>query len=359
MPEKRKSVSGGSRRGTHRRRGLKRRIKHLLHKYRWLGPCALIALVIVVAGAAWMITSVSRQQAMRVTAASQFNIGSGYRDITYQGKSYRYNSRITSILYAGVDSDEPLTRLGKFTMAPRADSISLVVLDEFHHRMTVIALNRDTMTPIRKYTLDGFDRGMIRDHLGYAYTYGDGGEISCRNVCEAVSELLYGIPVNEYVVTNRASLETMAEIVGDVTVTVPNDDLADEGFSAGTQAVIDASNIEAFVRSRDTARDLSNVGRMARQQAYINGAVEQIRNLVFDDPSGAWRRMEAAEDFMQTNITRSRYLDLARVLKNTTYDERDYFTPEGEQRVAEDHDRFYPDEEALLAKVIEIFYIEK
>ena len=29
MPEKRKSVSGGSRRGTHRRRGLKRRIKHL------------------------------------------------------------------------------------------------------------------------------------------------------------------------------------------------------------------------------------------------------------------------------------------------------------------------------------------
>ena len=324
-------------------------------------PLAVLVVAIVAGAAFWVISLQQNQEQYQVAAQHQVNVGSGYRDISYQGKQYRYNSRITAILYAGVDSDGPLKQSARFTTAPRADSISLIVLDEFHHKMTVIALSRDTMTKIRRYTLNGRNRGMFTDHLGYAYTYGNGGAISCQNLCEAVSELLYGVPVNEYIVTNRSSLSLLGEIIGPVELTVPNDDLAklDAAYSAGRQVTIDGSNLETFVRSRDTTEDLSNVGRMQRQQAYINGAVERIRKLLKNSPNDAWSKVESAEEFMQTNITRSRYLDLIRVLNNTAYDEKNYYMPEGSQVVGADHDEFYPDQEALLSKVIEIFYLEK
>ena len=347
----------------HRRKGplriLKHNIKRKLLRHRWLVPAILLSLVVLAGASLWMIQSARSQTGHRLTAGAQYNVGSGYRDITYRGREYRYNNRITTILYAGVDADEPLRATKEFTSAPRADSISLVVLDELNGRMTIIALSRDTMTGIHKYTLDGKDRGLFKDHLGYAYTYGEGGAVSCRNLCQAVSNLLYGVPINEYVIANRATIPTVAEALGDVTVEVPNDDLAAEGFHRGEEAVIDAGNIELFVRSRDTDADLSNVGRMERQRAYINGAMDQVRAMLSERPSDAWDRLEQAEDSVRTNITRSRYLALTKAVRNTTYSDQDYYVPEGEQVVGKRHDEFHPDQDALLQKVIDIFYIGK
>ena len=349
--------------GRRRRKGplriLKHNIKRTLLRHPWLVPAILITVIVLGGASYWMFKSVRSQTSRSLSAKAQFNAGSGYRDIVYKGKKYRYNNRITTILYAGVDSDGPLQSSQRYTVAPRADSISLVVLDELNERMTILALNRDTMTRIHKFTLDGFDRGLFKDHLGYAYTDGDGGDISCRSLCEAVSELLYGVPINEYVVTNRASIPTIAEVFGDVSVVVPNDDLAEEGFHAGETVVIDSSNLELFVRSRDIEQDLSNVGRMQRQQAYINGAVEQVRDMLINHASSVWDRLQQAEDSVQTNITRSRYLTLTKAVRNTAYSDQDYYIPEGEQVVGEQHDEFYPDERTLLKKVIDIFYIEK
>jgi anionic cell wall polymer biosynthesis LytR-Cps2A-Psr (LCP) family protein len=337
------------------------RLKRKIWHHRRLIPIAFFVFAVLVGLAVGIVYVQNKQAQMQLSAQNQVNVGSGYRDITYQGQQYRYNNRISTILFAGVDSEEPLVSNVRFTVAPRADSISLIVLDEYHHRITLIALSRDTMTKIRRYTLSGRDRGLFTDHLGYAYTYGDGGEASCDNLCEAVSQLLYSVPVNEYIVTNRAALPLLGSIVGPVNVVVPNDDLAvvDPSFSAGNLVTIDASNLEFFIRSRDTEMDLSNVGRMERQKTYINAAIEQIRSLFETNPSEMWNTVETAEKSLITNITRSRYLDLLRILKNTAYDHDDYYTPEGSQVVGAEHDEFYPDEAALLSKVIDIFYIKK
>lgn len=339
--------------------GIKHRIKRWYRKHRWVPLALAIMLVLIVGAGFWMLSNKRSQDGMHVVMGNQVDVGSGYRDIEYKGKHYRYNNRITSILYAGVDSDSPLVKLGSYTAAPRADSISLVVMDELHQRITIIALSRDTITDIRKYTLDGYSRGFYKDHLGYAYTYGDGEKASCRNLCEAVSKLLFDIPISGYVISNRASLPLLGDAIGPVEVTVPNDDLAEYGLFEGETTVIDAQNLEAFVRSRDTAEDLSNVGRMARQQAYIEGAIGKIMDLLEADASHVWSIVEQAEDSVVTNITRSRYLDLTRVLKKTAYSPGSYYIPEGEQVVGERYDEFYPDPEALQQEVIDLFYIER
>ena len=347
----------------HHRKGPWRRFKHYvkkkLYKRKWLIPAAMLTVVVLAATGFWLNGRVKSISRSRITAANQTNVGSGYRNITYKGKEYRYNTRITSVLYVGVDSDGVMVPNNSFISAPNADSISMVVMDELHKKMTIIAINRNTICKIHRFAYDGTDRGEFVDQLCLAYSYGENGPVSAENLCEAVSKVLYGVPVNEYVITNRSSLPEICNVIGDVTVTVPNDDLVNEGFIKGQKVVINGGNVETFVRKRDISADLSNVGRMERQKTFINATIGKIIDLLRMSPNELWKRIEAAEYCFQSNITRSRYLDLSNAVSNTVYDEQNYYVPEGRNVVGKRFDEFYPDEDKLLDKIVEIFYIEK
>ncbi|MBQ7656225.1 MAG: LCP family protein [Clostridia bacterium] len=336
------------------------RLRRLLRRQKKLAAVLLLFAAVVIGGVVWLALNF-QDAGEDLIAQNAVNVGTGYRNITYQGKNYRYNNRVTTILYAGLDSDTPLVQYRRYAMAPRADSISLVVLDELHRKMTVIALNRETITKIRRYTLSGISSGLYSDFLCYAYTYGDGGKASCDGLCEAVSLLLYGVPIDDYVITNRGSLSIVADMLGPVEVTVPNNDMAeiDARLFQGAQVTIDAQNLESFVRYRDTEKDFSNVGRMQRQQSYITGAINRVQSILNEQPDELWNQLQKADRYVQTNITKNRYLDLTRIVKNTAFSSQNYYIPEGRNVSGEDHDEFYPDEDALLAKVIELFYIKQ
>ena len=323
----------------------------------WVYAVAAIC-VLAVAGLG-MYMAAKDQSVQPIEVGNSVDVGTGYRQIEYEGRKYRYNDRITTIVYAGVDSTDALSVNSKYTLAPRADSISVIVLDEYHRRMSIIALSRDTMTDIHKYTLDGLDRGLFTDHLGYAYAYGEGGRVSGMNLCQAISDLFCKIPIRSYIVTNSASIPVIADIVGPVEVTVPNDDIADLGFVQGETAVIDGSNLETFIRSRDTEEDLSNVGRMERQRAYIEAATGKLTSYLTTDSSAAWDKMMQAEKNVSTNITRSSYLNLTKKLKNVQFGNENYYTLEGRNVVGSSYDEFYPDPEQLQKLVVDLFYIEQ
>lgn len=366
MSERKGKGSRPAGRGTRSRRrkvSLLRRIKHRvkkrLYRHKWLGIAIAVALVILVALGIWVRDLRNRQMSYRIHSQSQIDVGAGYRTTTYEGREYRYNNLVTTILYAGLDSSGDLKATKQYTVAPRADSVMLLVLDEYHKKMTVVALSRDTMTQIHRYTLNGRDRGLYEDHLGYAYTYGDGGEVSCKNLCQAVSDMLGGIPINEYIINNVSALSALGDMIGPVAVTVPNDDLADEGLAKGSVIEVDGSNLETFVRQRDTGEDLSNVGRMERQRAYVKAAMGQLAGSLKDDPTGAWERLLSAERSIRMSITRNRYLDLANAFEKVSFEDDSYYTPEGEQVVGAEHDEFYPDMDRLRARVIELFYLEQ
>lgn len=341
-----------------RRSVLKHRFKRWLRKHKWTAIAAVMLVIVLAATALWMRSDMKNRMRYQVSSGHNVDV-SGYQDIKYKGHTYRYNNRVTAILYAGIDSDTTMEAPGAYAGAPRADSISLVVMDELHERISIIALNRDTMTGIHKFTVDGKDRGSFTDHLALAFAYGDGGRKSCENLCLAVSDLLYGVPISGYVVSNRASLPLLGDLVGPVEVVVPNDDIEDQGFIAGETVTIDSDNLASFVRSRDSETDFSNVGRMERQQAYINAAIDKIMSLLTKDTNTAWDFMKRAEAYVETDITRNRYLNLVKILKNTHYSADNYYTPDGEQVVGRRYDEFYPDMDSLQEKVIELFYIER
>ena len=329
------------------------------HNKKFAAAAALLCIVVLSAGGFFLLHSQKEQSRLHVTAGNSVDMKGGYRTITWKDKEYQYNSLITTILYAGLDSTDPLKASETYSNKARADSVSVVILDKKKKKMSILALNRDTMTEIRRYTRTGEDMGTYVSHLGYAYSYGDGGEVSCEDLKEAVENLL-GISIDEYAVTNQSSITSINDLVGGVTVTVPNDDLAAmyPELKKGAVVTLDDSNVKDFLQHRDTAADFSNEGRIERQQAYVTAYVDLLKNRLASEPDQLWQEIGQMNDYLQTSITKNKYLSLARLLEKVSFTDADYYRPTGKDSAGELHDEFYVDEDALQQLVIDLFYEE-
>jgi anionic cell wall polymer biosynthesis LytR-Cps2A-Psr (LCP) family protein len=195
-------------------------------------------------------------------------------------------------------------------------------------------------------------------HLGQSYTYGDGRESSVENLVEAVEKLL-NVPVNDYFITNRGSLEYINDIVGGVTVTVPNDDLVEKHpeMTEGAEVEITDDLVEDYVRYRDTTIDFSNEGRIDRQSSYINAYIEKLQSMLPDQITDIWETLEDIDHFIQTSVTKNKYLQYANLLNAIEYGEGDFIKLPGEDVNGEDYDEFYVDEDALRELVVDLFYL--
>ena len=284
----------------------------------------------------------------------------GYQRIIYQGSEYAYNAKITAILYLGIDSDGELTTYNRYSVAPRADTIDLLILDDYHKEMKLLAISRDTIATIDRYAMNGEKRDPYETQIGFAFSYGDGGKSSCENMVNAVSRLLGGVPIHEYVVTNNSSVKKANELAGNITVTVPNDDLAKlyPEMVKGNTVTLDVSDVEDFVRYRDISVPFSNYGRMERQEEYIREYIKKFRDIVLSDPERAWDQIETMKDTMLTSITKNQYLKLADLMGQESFSESDCMFLEGENVQEELYDAFYPDEKKLQEMIVELFYLE-
>jgi hypothetical protein len=97
---------------------------------------------------------------------------------------------------------------------------------------------------------------------------------------------------------------------------------------------------------------------MLRQQSYITAYVPQLKEKLLDDPDGTWSEIQEMDAYIQTSITRNKYLSLANLLDKVSFSDEDYFQLEGENQIGDTYEEFYYDEEDLQKKVIELFYEE-
>lgn len=279
--------------------------------------------------------------------------------ITYQGKSYQYNDHLSNFLFLGVDKKEEVEAQNVSGSAGQADALYLLSWDRVENTISVLAIPRDTITQIQVYDLHGNDLGKTEDHISLSYAYGDGMHKSCTLTRDAVSELLYGIPIQGYCSLNIDAIPILADSVGGVTVTVPDDSLsgADPQFAPGAQVTLTGENAEAFVRYRDTQEEQSALSRMERQKVFLEAYGQRLKEVYSEDPSIVGDILSAADPYMVTSIGNDQYLKLADSYlaagKTASY------TVPGEGVVGEDgFDAYRVDEDALYEMVLEIFYEE-
>lgn len=301
-----------------------------------------------------------RQKSYHVSGSNSIDVGAGYRYTEYNGKKYQYNNRVMTLLYAGLDTYDELKQTASYGDKARADSIMLIVLDEVSKKMSVVAINRDTMTEVHRFSRNGDDLGAYVTHLGYAYANGDGGTASCENLKTSVSTLFNDLPIDGYMVSNQTLIVMINDLVGGVTVTVPNNDLATQypELTEGNIVTLDESNVSAYVQQRDTAVDFSNEGCIERQKSFVLSFMDKFGTFVKDNSMQAWDELEECSNWMQTDITKNKYLSLAYAFSQTNLAPDSYYILEGEDQLGELHDEFYYDEDALQELIIKLFYRE-
>lgn len=268
------------------------------------GSAVIIAAAVLGTGGVFY-HSWQEQSKRHVTAGNSVDMKSGYRTRTYEGKEYQYNTQITTILYAEIDSEGKMQAETVYGDKALAETLTLSILDEKKNKISILTLDGTTLSEMQDYDSSGKELGTSAGTLGEAYSRGDGGEVSCTNMKEAVEHLLGDITINEYVVANRSS---KAEIHA----------LAD--------------------------------GLMA----YMGEFAELLQN----DPGLAEQEEQIMKENLQTSITRNKYQGLAQAIDKTSEGIMDYYQLKGEMRQEDSRTVFVPADQELEQLIIDLFYEE-
>lgn len=277
--------------------------------------------------------------------------------VYWNGKWYRRAADREAWLFIGVDKKGTLQEAREQYGGGQSDVLLLLVMDHASASFRVVQFDRDTMANIPVLSVDGSVIDTKYQQLEFAHTYGDGMEQSGENTVRAVSGLLYGVPIDGYAALLMDSIPILNDMVGGVTVTVEEDLTAvDAALVQGQTVTLKGEHAMHFVHARRGVGDGSNTARMRRHRAYLHGFGQQLHASMANDPEFVLKLYASLLEYLVTDLSGG---ELSRIAQQCqTYENAGLLTPEGESRLGEKLMEFYPDETALRALVLELFYEE-
>lgn len=287
--------------------------------------------------------------------------------IRYNGKVYEYNDKLMTVLVMGIDKQGEVSESKSATDGGQADAIFLVVANPDEKKLSLIGINRDTMVDINAVDVYGNQtQATAYAQIAVQHGYGDGKELSCQLMEEAVSNLFYQLPINGYVSINMDAIPELNDAVGGVSLTAIEDVYTLDNdvkkrkllVSQGEQIDLQGNDAYCYVRYRNKEEFESARLRLARQKQYLEGFLNQAKietkkNLTL--PVSVYQKLSK---YMVTNITVDEISYLATEYVGYDMDENGIYTLEGETKMGEKHEEFYPDEDALIDLMIDVFYQE-
>lgn len=276
--------------------------------------------------------------------------------LTYYNGAWYARKELETVLVMGVDkyADDAAEEDG-YTNQEQADFLLLLVLDRNAGVCTALPLNRDTMTEITALGLAGERTGTFTGQLALAHTYGSGGLDSARNEGRAVSALLYGTEIDHVMAFTMDAVPVLTDAVGGVPVLVEDDFSAmTDQLPMGQEVTLRGELALTFVRGRGSMGGAkTNLNRMARQNAYLQGLYRRLQDTVQDEGFLTQLLLELSP-YLDTDCTAAQLNDLYQTVVQDRLAVLD--APAGEAVVGDEFMEFHVDEDALQQTVIELFY---
>ena len=309
--------------------------------------------VIAAAGAIYVgVQSKKAEEKREVSANTESTDSSSY--ITYNGKKYQYNSDLRTMLFLGVDKDEVVTVRENTGRSGQSDCLILLVLDTENKTTTLLEISRDSMADVKIYGIDGDYMATETAQIATQYAYGDGEKRSCQLTRNAVSNLLYDIPVHDYLSLNMAGIVPIVDQIGGVTITITEDQTAiDPVLVPGATVTMDGILAEKYIRSRDTSVLGSNEQRMERQTQFVQALLEKIKSTEDGGNAMLHQFWQAGQPYITTDLS----LNMLEKISSYDMDPQILKVP-GEVQAGAEHDEFHVDDAELQELIIRIFYRE-
>ena len=316
-------------------------------KYVILGIVTVL-LVTVVGVLAYRMQQDKKKEKIKYDGYTDENQETNY--ITYKGEKYKYNYNLRTVLFMGIDKEGEIEEK-KVGGGGQTDSLVLFAMDTEKKTTQALSVSRDTMTDIRTYDMSGEFLSTERAQLALQYAYGDGKAKSCVLTREAVSNLLYQTPVNSYVALTMEGFSRIADELGGIRITVPQDYThINPAFKKGETITLNGKMAEQYVRYRDTSASGSNNERMERQSQFIETLVKQLQ-INMKEKKDAVHLYRKMKPYMVTDISEE---ELEKMI-NYEFEGKVEKVP-GTVQKGEKYDEFIVDNEKLKEKVINMFY---
>lgn len=277
--------------------------------------------------------------------------------ITYNGKKYKLNKNIVSILVMGIDRDNVNQNFGSGKNG-QADVIFIATIDTKTKQACIIPISRETMTEVNLYTADGKFAGTKKEQICLAYAYGNSTEECSQNVMTSVKRLLYGININSYVTMEMTGVEKLTDMVGGVDVTCLENITASR-FTAtkGQRLHLNGSQSLSYISYRGDDTE-ANARRMQRQKQFLSALMNKTGNAILKDFSNLAKFYNAMSPYFSTNVSFAQITYISQNCLSANFgDSLEYKSIEGTLTQGENWVEFYIDEDSALQTVIDVFYI--
>lgn len=280
-------------------------------------------------------------------------------DIRYQGKIYRYNEDMLTFLFMGVDKMEEVETAKDEISGGQADALFLLALNPHTQEMSVIAINRDTMTDIDAYDKDGSFIGTVKGQITLQHGYGDGRTSSCERSVKAVSNLFYQLPIHGYCAINMGAIPLINDAVGGVELTaLENINVKKYEIKEGEQVLLEGLNAYWYIRYRNTNVFNSAGTRLERQKQYLKAYLKKAKEETKKDITLPVNVYGTISKYMVTDVTIDEVSYLASEGLGYQILEENFYTIPGETIKGESFEEFYPNEVGLYELILQVFYEE-
>ncbi|MCR5207661.1 MAG: LCP family protein [Eubacterium sp.] len=290
--------------------------------------------------------------------------GTAYHEtVEYKGHTYRFNPDVVALGFLGVDQRK-LETVDETDFVGAADADIVVTVDIKTGKTKVIAIPRDTMIDIDIYSPDsGVLLNSQSAQLCLAYSYGDGGVKSCESTIDAMSRILYNVPIQKYYALDLDGIAPLNDAIGGVKINNSLYPFPEMGVKVGDEVTLKGDMAEAYVRTRSMDDVEASLNRTQRQVQYVKAYAAQALPAVLSNFSTIPNLYNTAVPYSNTNLTLSNATFIGSLLLQKGVTDFETYTIEGEMKAAKDplkpgivHAEFYPDEDSVMETVLSVFY---
>lgn len=278
--------------------------------------------------------------------------------VKYNGQVYAYNEDILTFLIMGIDKKKDVKEVAEGTNGGQADALFLVVLNPHDDSLSVIGINRNTMTDVSVYDNNGSFVNTVKAQIAVQHGFGNGVEESCEYEVNAVQHLFYEMPIHGYAAINMDAIGPLTDMVGGVDVVALEDIKSGNStvIKEGEEVHLEGDLAFAYIHNRDTKEFGSADHRLERQKQFITTYLQKVKQKTKEDIGFPISVYQAIAPQTVTSLTVDEMTYLVSIAKDYSFDENYLYTLKGETKQGDVFEEFYVDETDLFELILKVFY---
>lgn len=291
--------------------------------------------------------------------------------VAIDGKVYSYDSSRINLLVLGVDKAGKMDREPDYEnwQSGQTDAIFLVSINPSDKAISIIGIPRNSMINIDIYDSEEHISRTIFDQICLQYPYAGGAAHGLKKATEAVSTLLYNLPIHGAAAVGYDAVARVNDMAGGVdVVALENLKTPFGSYQEGESLHLEGKYALAYVRSRDVSVIGSPTMRLARQKQYLTALADKMKGEIKKNPLLVKEMYDAVAGYINTDIGIDELVYLAGQAAGYRFSGEDIYLLQGEDKAVpiikdgketgDFYDDLYLNEEKLKETVIRIFYKE-